>query len=67
MKNFNVDIDDSSLNRQYRAIKLQFINQLKALDFIDSYNLIGQDDCYKSYRHTWQNVSNTIFSRIDYI
>ncbi len=41
MRDFNVDINTPSLNRQHQATKLQFINQLKALDFVDSYNLIS--------------------------
>jgi len=67
MSDFNVNIDNSALNHQSRTAKMQFISQLKELDFVDSYDLFSPDDHHKLYQHTWHNMSNTISSRIDYI
>ncbi len=64
---YNIDTDNPLLNQQHRSIKLQFISQLKALDLIDSYNLVSSNDKSKPYTSTWHNASNTISSRIDYI
>ncbi len=67
MGDFNVDIDNLTLNHQTRPAKMRFINQLKDLDLVDTYDLLGSDGFSKPYQHTWHNVSNTISSRIDYI
>ncbi len=52
MRDFNVAIDDPSLNRQHRFTKIRFISQLKELDLIDSYDLLGSDGRYKLYQRT---------------
>jgi len=44
MGDFNVDIDNSSLNRQFHTAKLHFISQLTELDLVDSYDLFSPDD-----------------------
>ena len=67
MGDFNIDIDNPSLNRQSCIAKMRFISQLKELDLVDSYDLLSPDDHNKPYHYTWHNVSNTISSRIDYI
>src|SRR6266498_4605242 len=67
MGDFNVNIDNPSLNRQFHTAKLRFISQLKELDLVNSYDLLSPDDHHKPYQHTWHNTLNTISSRIDYI
>ncbi len=67
MGDFNIDIDNPSLNRQFHTAKLRFISQLKELDLVNSYDLLSPDDHHKPYQHTWHNTLNTISSRIDYI
>ncbi len=52
MGDFNIDIDDLSINHQHKATKFHFINQLKELDLVDSYNLISQNNYHKSYQNT---------------
>ena len=52
MRDFNVDINNPSINQQHRFIKLQFISQLKELDLVDSYDLVSSDANSKPYNST---------------
>jgi len=52
MGDFNVDIDNLTLNHQTRPAKMRFINQLKDLDLVDTYDLFGSDGFSKPYQHT---------------
>ncbi len=66
MSDFNVDIDNSHINRQYCMLKLNFIQQLAALNLYDSYNLVHKDTISKEHT-TWSHPSQDLHSRIDYI
>ncbi len=54
MGDFNVDVDNSSINRQHRMLKLNFIQQLAALDLYDSYNLVHKNTSSKIHI-TWSH------------
>ena len=66
MGDFNVDVDNSHINRQYRALKLNFIYQLAALDLYDNYNLVHKDTFSKIHT-TWSHPMQDLHSRIDYV
>ncbi len=54
MRNFNIDIDNLHINRQYHMLKLNFIQQLAVLDMYDCYNLVHKDTILKAHM-TWSH------------
>ena len=66
MEDFNIDVDNSNINRQHHTLKLNFIHQLAALDMYDCYNLVHKDTTLNVHI-TWSHLMQNLHSRIDYI
>ena len=54
MGDFNVNVNNSLINRQHRTLKLNFIYQLAALDIYNCYNLVYKDTTSKVHT-TWSH------------
>ena len=61
MEDFNIVVDNSFINRQYRVLKLNFIQQLATLDLYDSYNLVHKDTFSKIHT-TWSHPMQDLHS-----